>query len=176
MQNLILSLVVDGLMAVLLLVTLFFCWRLNTRIRILQDNRSELAETIREFDRCTRRAADSIAEIHVATQRISENIQHKIDKANFVADDLQMMMERTSKALDKMDPSASAARASAASPAASRPASSPKRDMPHVASSAPAAETTGKASVAEDSKLGSRVRSRAEQELMNVVKSGKETA
>jgi hypothetical protein len=178
MQNLLLTLIIDGMMALLLSVTLFFCWRLNTRIKILQDNRSELAETIREFDACTRRAAESIAEIHTATQRISENIQHKIDKANFIADDLQFIMERSAKMADKLDPSASSASrgsSSQASAPSSRPATV-KREMPNVAGNAAAPESQGKASVTDDPKMGQRVRSRAEQELMNVVKSGKETA
>ena len=175
----ILEIIVNGMMALLLSVTLFFCWRLNARIKILQDNRSELAETIREFDACTRRAAESIAEIHTATQRISENIQHKIDKANFIADDLQFIMERSAKIADKLDPSAAStsrgASASQAASAPSRPAAL-KREMPNVAGNAAAPETQGKASVTDDPKMGQRVRSRAEQELMNVVKSGKESA
>ena len=174
----ILEIMINGMMALLLSVTLFFCWRLNTRIKILQDNRSELAETIREFDACTRRAAESIAEIHTATQRISENIQHKIDKANFIADDLQFIMERSAKIADKLEPSASRGAASP-SPAASAPASRPvaaKREMPNVAGNAGAAEAVGKASITDDPKMGQRVRSRAEQELMNVVKTGKESA
>ena len=50
MENTVLSLFVNGLMAALLLVTILYCWRLNNRIRILQDSRSELARIIREFN------------------------------------------------------------------------------------------------------------------------------
>jgi hypothetical protein len=147
------NLLIDGVLASLLAVTLFFCIRLNKRIQILQDNRSELAETIREFDACTTRATESIAEIHTVTQRISENIQHKIDKANFVADDLQFLLERGNKFIEKNSPQ----------PAA-KPAPAP--------TAKPAAAAT-----AGDDKTGSRVRSRAEQELLNIVKSsGKDSA
>lgn len=89
-----LSIFVNGMMAVLLLVTIIYCWRLNNRIRILQDSKSELARIIREFNESTERATQSIVEIHEATDRISENIQHKIDKANFLATDLDMLIEK----------------------------------------------------------------------------------
>ena len=94
MENAILSILVNGMMAVLLFVTIIYCWRLNNRIRILQDSKSELARIIKEFNESTERATQSIKEIHTATDRISENIQHKIDKANFLVTDLDLMIEK----------------------------------------------------------------------------------
>lgn len=97
MAELILVTFLDGLMALLLVITAVYCWRLNKRIRVLQDSKSELAQIIQEFDISTQKATQSIAEIHEATSRIAENMQHKIDKANYVADDLQFMIEKGSK-------------------------------------------------------------------------------
>jgi hypothetical protein len=155
MSNLILTLVIDCMMAVLLVVTLWYCWRLNKRIAVLQDAKSELAQIVREFDISTQRATQSIAEIHQATSRISENIQHKIDKANFLADDLQFLIERSAKVTGKpLEP--------ATPPSAARPAARP-------AGARPAAE-----GVAEQAELrrkpGLRVRSKAEQELLDALK------
>ena len=82
MTELLLTLFLDGTMAILLLATIFYCGKLNKRIKILQDSKSELAEVIVEFDKATDRATASIAEIHKATSRLSENLQHKLDKAN----------------------------------------------------------------------------------------------
>lgn len=101
--ELILTVFLDGLMALLLIITTFYCWRLNKRIRILQDSKSELANIIRQFDDSTQRATDSITEIHAATSRIAENMQHKIDKANYLADDLQFMIEKGNKIADRME-------------------------------------------------------------------------
>lgn len=103
MQNVVLSLLVNGLMAGLLLATMIYCRRLNKRIRVLQDSRSELARIIREFDESTQRATQSIADIHAATQRLSENIQHKIDKANYLASDLEHMIERGNKLTGRVE-------------------------------------------------------------------------
>ena len=56
-------------MAGLLLATLVYCLKLNKRIKVLQDSKSELARIIREFDASTQRATQNINEIHAATIR-----------------------------------------------------------------------------------------------------------
>lgn len=127
-------------------VTIYVCFKLNKRIQALQDGRSELAEIVHEFDETTRRATESIAELHAATQRISENMQHRIDKANFLADDLQMLIERGNKMMTKLEPHAGEGRT-----VSSGRASSPKPQ------NQPASEP--------------RMRSRAEEELAQLLKS-----
>ncbi len=180
MGNLVLSLIVDCFMAILLCVTIYYCWKLNQRIRVLQDSRSELARIIREFDESTRRATASIGEIHEATKRISDNIQHKIDKANFLADDLQYMIERGSKIAgpgrEASAPPARPARAEAPqparSPAAPAAASLPPRDLGRVHN----LDTNDLAAVSPAAARGpSRNRSRAELELLNVLKTREES-
>lgn len=104
MAELVLTLFLDSLMALLLIITAVYCWRLNKRIQVLQDSKGELAQTIREFDQSTQRATQSIAEIHEATVRLSENMQHKIDKATYVADDLQFMIEKGNKLAGNNEP------------------------------------------------------------------------
>ena len=163
----VLSLIVNLLMAALLLVTILYCWRLNTRIRLLQDSRSELARIIRDFDESTSRATESIAEIHAATHRLSENIQHKIDKANFLATDLEFMIERGNKLTGRPDNSAQRpAREANAQPMPSRADMEKVHnvDLQDSASIPPAAP-----------RRMPRARSRAEQELMSVLKTKDES-
>ncbi len=115
MAEAVLALVIDGTMALLLVITIGYCWKLNKRIRILQDSKSELADIIRQFDESTTRASHSINEIYEASQRIADNIQHKLDKANYLADDLQFMIEKGSKVADKMEGGLATARGKSAS-------------------------------------------------------------
>lgn len=174
MQNVILSLLINGLMAALLLATMIYCRKLNGRIKILQDSKSELARIIREFDECTTRATESIAQIHVATNRISDNIQHKIDKANFLADDLQYMIEKSQKVAVKLDPTGAyttpmptPTAAAAADISAARLAPKPASTA-FVIPDAPAPSARPSAG-AEAPARGGRVRSRAEQEIMSAL-------
>lgn len=166
MQNDILSVLMNGLMAGLLLATIIYCLKLNSRIRLLQDSKSELARIIKEFDESTQRATNNINEIHAATMRISENIQHKIDKANYLANDLDALIERGQKLTGKPD----AAPARTSQPMRPEPGSSaPTRSLADImparvsepAASAPEASTSGRRPL--------RTRSRAEQELLNLI-------
>ena len=82
------------LIAVLLAVTICYCWVLNRRIRILQDSKSELAQLLKHFDESTQRASESIIALQTASKKIGENIQFRIDKANYLLDDLSFMIEK----------------------------------------------------------------------------------
>lgn len=167
MQNDVLSVLMNGLMAGLLLATIIYCLKLNSRIRLLQDSKSELARIIKEFDESTQRATNNINEIHAATMRISENIQHKIDKANYLANDLDALIERGHKLTGKPD----VAPARNSQPVRPEPGSSaptrsladimPARVSEPAATSAPDASATGRRPL--------RTRSRAEQELLNLI-------
>jgi len=175
-QNVVLSILVNGMMAALLLVTIVYCWRLNNRIRILQDSKSELARIIREFNESTERATQSIADIHEATNRISENIQHKIDRANFLATDLDMLIEKggrlTSPAAAAPRASSSAAAApSAATPRAPRPESAMAAAAGNIAGVTPLADADMPRRAAPGT---ARPRSRAEQEILSALKSKNE--
>jgi hypothetical protein len=160
MQNVVLSLLINGLMAALLITTMVYCLRLNKRIKLLQDSKSELARIIREFDESTQRATQSIADIHTATARLSENIQHKIDKANFLASDLEHMIERGNKMMGKPEMVQLQPASESKMPLTPRPISkSPAAAFLPDEQPAPKAGTGG----------AGRVRSRAEQEIMSAL-------
>jgi hypothetical protein len=99
--NLILDIVIVGLLG----ATVVYCWILNKRIKILQDSKSELAQLLHHFDESTRRASDSIIALQTASKKIGENIQNRIDKANFLLDDLAFMIEKGNKLANQMEAS-----------------------------------------------------------------------
>ena len=135
---------------------------------MLQDSKSELARIIREFDSSTQRATQNINEIHAATMRISENIQHKIDKANYLADDLQYMIEKGNKLAGKVDDTpVRPARAPEPAPRAQQQRTMADI-MPARSPEAPAAAAAESAQ-ASGERRPLRSRSRAEQELMNLM-------
>lgn len=170
MQNIILSIFVNGLMAALLLATIVYCLKLNKRIKVLQDSKSELARIIREFDDSTKRATQSINEIHAATMRISDNIQHKIDRANYLADDLEMLIERGNKTAGKTEASAPARPSATQQRHESQPQRTLADIMPARSAEAPKATAAMQDELQEaDGRRPLRMRSRAEQELMSLL-------
>lgn len=114
----IISLLLNVFVTSLLGVTIFFCLKLNKRIRILQDSKSELAQLIEKFDLSTQQATFSIQEIHKASKKINENIQVKLDKANYLADDLAFMIEKANKMADRMEGNISSSRGPVTRPSA----------------------------------------------------------
>lgn len=127
MIELLATLGLDALVAVLLGITIFYCGKLNRRIRILQDGKSELAQLIQKFDESTQLATRSIHEIHSASKKINESIQAKLDKANYIADDLHFMIDRGNKLADQMEGQISATRGQKPAAAAARPEPGPSR-------------------------------------------------
>jgi Domain of unknown function (DUF6468) len=103
-----LGLVFDGGLAVLLMVTIGYCRGLSRRIKLLQAARGELGGIVAQFDQATGRAMTTLAELQTVSQRITEGLQLKIDKANFLADDLAFLIEKSTKLAVQLDSQAKA--------------------------------------------------------------------
>lgn len=130
-----LELALNIVVAILLTLTIGYCWVLNRRIRVLQDSRSELAQLIQHFDESTRRASASIITLQTASKKVSEQINERIDRANFMADDLAFLMERSAKISDKLESQISQSRSKPTASAARDPenASAVRKTRPHKA-------------------------------------------
>lgn len=99
----IVSLAFNATLAVLLIITIGYCYKLNVKIRQLQDGRSELASMIALFDKSTERATASLTELQGVSKKITEALQLKIDKANFLADDLAFLIEKSTKLTNQLE-------------------------------------------------------------------------
>ncbi len=126
------SLMMNILIIVLLAVTIGYCWVLNRRIRILQDSKSELAQLLKHFDESTQRASESIIALQTASKKIGENIQFRIEKANYLLDDMAFMIERGNKLASQLEANfaVSRARARVAEGEAAAEAEAPEESAP----------------------------------------------
>lgn len=142
MSPAVLSLLFNGTLAGLLVVTIVYCGRLSKKIRQLQDGRSELAEMIGRFDKSTERATASLAELQTVSKKITDALQLKIDKANFLADDLAFLIEKSSKLatqLEQLQKQRNDINRGFATPAAA----APKHEVSKSPQEKPAATKTG---------------------------------
>ena len=103
MTGAIANLLVNVIIITLLVVTIGYCWVLNRRIKILQDSKGELAQLLKHFDESTQRASESIIALQAASKKIGETIQARVEKANFLLDDLSFMMEKAAKVSQQME-------------------------------------------------------------------------
>ena len=90
-------------MIVLLSATVFYCFILNKRIKILQDSRGELAALLQKFDMSTKRASHTMNVLQQASSEAGKSVQGRIEKAQYVLDDLNYMMDRAGKLADQME-------------------------------------------------------------------------
>lgn len=114
-------LILDVVVASLLAVTIAACFRLNTRIKVLQDGKSELRRLIDEFNAASERAETGIAQLNAATKKSVETLQLKIDRANYLAEDMHFMIEKGGKVADKLETNLTGNRKGSGTPP-SRPA------------------------------------------------------
>ncbi len=105
MTLIVIKLLVDSFMILLLGATIFYCFLVNRRIRVLQDSKQDFAQLIQKFDDTTRKAQESIEELQKVSGHVTESLNERLDKANFLADDLAFMIEKGNKVADKVDKS-----------------------------------------------------------------------
>ena len=97
------SLVMDIGVAVLLLSVIIYCKKLNRSIRVLQDGKSEMAKLFAEFDQSIEAAQNSVEDLKAATSKSEEILMSKLETANSIADDLAFMIERGNKTADQIE-------------------------------------------------------------------------
>ncbi len=140
-----LSLILDLLLVALLGVTIFYVFRLNTQIRILQKSRSEIEKLVHEFGSIVTRAEAGVNGLRLAAEESGYGLQKQIERATALKEEMHFMIETADQLANKITHLASAARAEP------RPAMEPTQRAP-----APASESE-------------RPRSRAEQELLQAL-------
>lgn len=191
------TLLLDVSVAALLLAVILYCGRLNRNIRVLQDSKSEMAKLFAEFDQSIEAAQQSVRELKEATRKSEDILREKLETANSIADDLAFMIERGNKTADQIETSLKGGRSAIKdTPASSSitPRETAKRDVePSPPAALPrkeasnAARTASIESVLEqmanrnnpsgskpgEGKPHSRIRSKAEQELFDSLKSSR---
>lgn len=93
----------NAAMVVLLGATIFYCWLLSRRIQVLQDSKGELADLLSKFDRSTKRATHAMELLQHASKEAGKNVQSRIEKAQYVLDDLNYVMDRADKIASQME-------------------------------------------------------------------------
>lgn len=103
-------LLLEGMVTVLLIATIGFCWRLNGRLGELRDARAEMGKLIGELDHATTRAAAAIADLKTANEGIGAALEDKMRGGRVLADDLQLMIESGNRLADRLEEDIGSAR------------------------------------------------------------------
>jgi uncharacterized protein DUF6468 len=93
----------DVVLVVLLVATLFHAIRLERALGVLKRDRAELLELIASFNASSREAEIGIERLRGAVDGAGQQIAHQVDAALALKGDLVLLIERGNQLADRMD-------------------------------------------------------------------------
>jgi len=158
------KILLDLIVSALLVATITYAIRLNSRLTSLRKNRDDMSKIIVSFNEATVRAESSIPKLKRAAEEAGGSLQERVEKAQSLRDDLAFMIERADTMANRLENAVRSARSEVRSPA--QPASAPRVGGSKAAQ---AATMAAAAAAAEDSDADER--SEAERELLRALQS-----
>lgn len=86
--------ILEVVIAVLLAVTISYCWKLSRKISALQEGKKELGRFIEDFNSSIKRAEQNINQIREVSTETDKKLVEHIQKARFLANDLSFLMDK----------------------------------------------------------------------------------
>jgi Tfp pilus assembly protein PilO len=97
------ALVLDGLVAVLLVVTVGYCVLLHRRLGTLRGAQAELERLLAGFTSATEQARHGVAELRAAGDQVGRELQTRLDAARAVRDELNVITQAGNDLADRLD-------------------------------------------------------------------------
>lgn len=97
------SLIFDGVIAVLLGVTIFYCTLLNRRLGDLRSSKDELKQVIEDLTVATTNAQMSIAHLKEAGREVVGTLEDDVRKGRALSDELSLMVEAGNNLANRLE-------------------------------------------------------------------------
>ncbi|MBO6673992.1 MAG: chemotaxis protein [Rhizobiales bacterium] len=134
MLNLPLSLVIEGLVAILLVITIGYCILLNSRLKRLRADEEGLRATIAELLTATEIAERAIQGLRTTSAQCDQTLGQRLHQANQVSEELSTKLNSAGAVVERLGKMAGLPVGEAKAPAAS------PRPIQPAANRAPAAQ------------------------------------
>lgn len=95
--------VFDAIIALLLVVTIGYSWRLSKKLSAFKDSKKELDYFVKEFNQAIAHADYSIGTLKTLSKEADENLQDHIEKARFLANDLSFLAHKGDNVANKLE-------------------------------------------------------------------------
>ena len=96
------SIVVDIVVAVLLVVTIAFVWRLERRIAVLKREEAKFAELLGDFAQAAARADQSVKALKLTADGVGRDLESVIARAQGLREDVQYLLDRAGPVTDRL--------------------------------------------------------------------------
>lgn len=108
------SLILDGVVAVLLVATIAYCVILNRRLAAMRGNQDEFRRIVASFNEATTRAEAGIAHLKLVGKEIDRVLKEQVGEAQALYDELVFLTDHGDRLAGRLGDSISAARGLAA--------------------------------------------------------------
>ena len=95
--------ILNTAVSVLLCLTIAYCWRLNSKIQELQDNRKELASFVKSLDSSLHSANSSILELKAMTNKTIAEMSDYVKQSEELYEDLSFLIERAKNLSNQLE-------------------------------------------------------------------------
>ncbi len=97
------GLLLDGLVALLLVLTVAYCHQLNRRLGALRSGQDGLKDLIRGLNDATERAQAGIAQLKMAGDAAGKDLKEAVSRARELSDELSLMIEAGNNIADRLE-------------------------------------------------------------------------
>lgn len=97
------SLAADGIIAILLGVTIFYCFLVNRKLQALRSGKDELKGVIEGLAVATSNAQASIEQLKHAGRDVIGNLDHGVREGRSLVDELALMIEAGNNLADRLE-------------------------------------------------------------------------
>jgi len=103
MSEIAVSLILETVVAILLCVTVGYCYLLDKRLRALRSGKDELKGVINELNQATERAAHGIAHLKSNSDSVFANFEERMSAARALADELTLITESADNIANRIE-------------------------------------------------------------------------
>ena len=96
------GMILESLVAVLLLVTIGYCFILNKRLSLLRNGQSELNDVVRLLNEAAEKARVGVEQLRRSSLSIAEDLTEKNRVGRALADELSMIVESGNSLADRL--------------------------------------------------------------------------
>ena len=97
------SLLLDGVIALLLGVTIFYCTLVNRRLAALRSGKDELKQVIEDLTVATTNAQMSISHLKEAGREVASTLEDDVRKGRSLSDELALMVEAGNNLANRLE-------------------------------------------------------------------------
>ncbi len=99
----VLNVVLDGIVLMLLGLTLLHSTRLQRALKALRGERAALGEAVAGLETGTRQAESGVAQLRVAADGAGRQVAQQLERATGIQDDLRFLVSRGEGVADRLD-------------------------------------------------------------------------